>query len=130
MSESNEASFPGGEAGRRALFRRSLTSDAASRIKLAVKRGVLSQWGEEAVSEAPTAKQADYVSVKGLLQQRLLAELGDEMVLSLREEEVATAVEVFVRRILESEQIPLNEQERGRLADELTEEVIDRRAHV
>lgn len=124
MSESNEASFPGGEAGRRALFRRSLTSDTASRIKLAVKRGVLSQWGEEAVSEAPTAKHADYVSVKGLLQQRLLAELGDEMVLSLREEEVATAVEVFVRRILESEQIPLNEQERGRLADELTEEVM------
>jgi len=113
------------EAGR-ARLRRSLTADAASRIKIVTKRQTFYQLGDE--SDAATAtsrdKQADYVVVKGMLQERLLSEIGDDAVLSRREEEVTTAVEQFVDRVLESENVPLNEQERSRLAEELTEETI------
>ncbi len=118
-SESND------EASR-ARLRRSLTTDAASRIKVATKRPAFYQLGDEsdAVVAASRNKQADYVAVKGMLQERLLSEIGDDAVLSRREEEVTAAVEQFVDRVLESENVPLNEQERSRLAEELTEETI------
>lgn len=113
------------DAGR-ARLRRSLTTDAASRIRVASKRPVFYQLGDEsdAVVLASKNKQADYAAVKGRLQERLLSEMGDEAVLSRRESEVAEAVQQFVERVLESENVPLNEQERSRLAEELTEETI------
>lgn len=114
------------DADRRGRLRRSLTSAAASRIKLAVKRPVFYPLGEEAEGETTALRrnQADYVAVKGMLQERLLSEIGDETVLSRREDDVARAVEQFVERVLETEHLPLNEQERNRLAEELTEETI------
>ncbi|MCP9471157.1 MAG: CpaF family protein [Nitrospira sp.] len=125
MTEPNPAKPDREETDRRARFRRSLTSEAASRIKLAAKRPAFYQLGDESEAEADTrSKQADYVAVKGLLQERLLSEIGDETVLGRREDDVAVVVEGFVHRVLESEQIPLNEQERSRLAEELTEETI------
>lgn len=113
------------EAGR-ARLRRSLTTDAASRIRVSTKRSVFYQLGddEDAVALASKGKQADYVAVKGKLQERLLSEMGDDAVLSRRESEVAEAVQQFVDRVLESENVPLNERERNRLAEELTEETI------
>jgi pilus assembly protein CpaF len=113
------------EAGR-ARLRRSLTTDAASRIRVSAKRSVFYQLGDEsdAVALASKSKQADYAAVKGRLQERLLSEMGDDAVLSRRESEVADAVQQFVARVLESENVPLNEQERNRLAEELTEETI------
>jgi pilus assembly protein CpaF len=113
------------DAGR-ARLRRSLTSDAAARIRVAAKRPVFYQLGDEveAVAQAARHKQADYAAVKGALQERLLSEMGDQAVLSRREGDVAEAVQQFVERVLESENVPLNEQERNRLAEELTEETI------
>ncbi len=113
------------EAGK-ARLRRSMTTDAASRIKLTTKRPAFYQLGDEsdAAGAALRHKQADYVAVKGALQERLLSEIGDDAVLSRREAEVASAVQQFVDRVLESENVPLNDQERSRLAEELTEETI------
>lgn len=125
---SNEAAPPTGdsdEAGR-ARLRRSLTAGAAARIRVAAKRPVFYQLGEESDVAAAVSrqKQVDYVVVKGMLQERLLSEIGDDAVLSRSEEDVTAAVEQFVDRVLESERVPLNEQERSRLAEELTEETI------
>ena len=75
-----------------------------------------------AVSAAPSA--ADFLTIKGALYERLLKEIGDKNLLGLGEEAVSTAVEDFVARILSSEDLALNQAERGRLADELREEAL------
>ena len=70
------------------------------------------------VSVSPT----NYVSIKAGLQRRLLEEISDRNVLNDSDEALADAVDEFVTRVLETEQIPLNRGERDRLADELREE--------
>lgn len=125
MSESAAPTTGDSDEAGRVRLRRSLTTDAAARIRVAAKRSVFYQSGDEADS-ATAARHArvDYAEIKGRLQERLLSEMGDDAVLGRRDVEVADAVQQFVDRVLESENVPLNEQERSRLAEELTEETI------
>jgi pilus assembly protein CpaF len=105
-------------------LRRSRTADAAERLRHAGKRPGAQHAAEELVRVDPAAlpRRADYLAVKGVLQERLLKEIGNRNLFGLAENEVATAVREFTARILETEDIPLNEDERGRLAEELIEE--------
>ena len=57
-------------------------------------------------------------------RKQLLAEFGQHDLFSLSDQEVENVVNEFTVRALESEDIPLNEDERNRLAEELTEETI------
>src|SRR5438105_2931621 len=66
---------------------------------------------------AVPAGLAEYLSVKARLHQRLLDEMNDRDLLGGREEDLAAAVREFVDRVLETEDVPLNEVERRRLAD-------------
>ncbi len=66
--------------------------------------------------------RSDYLAVKGALQDRLLREIGTRNLFGLPEAEVAGAVQEFTARILATEDVPLNDQERARLAEELIEE--------
>jgi len=68
--------------------------------------------------------RADYVSVKAGLLARLLDDIGDRKLLAEDEEGVARVVREFVARVLTEEEIPLNTQERARLAEDLTDETL------
>ncbi|MCI0458179.1 MAG: CpaF family protein [Gemmataceae bacterium] len=68
--------------------------------------------------------QTEYQTVKGRLHQRLLDEIEERRLLGVGEEVVAGVVRDFVARALAAEDLPLNEGERRRLADDLTEETL------
>jgi pilus assembly protein CpaF len=111
---------------RPAGLRRSLSSEAVTRLRTAAKRPVFHASAAEEPKLEPhaLAGRADYLAVKGALQERLLDEIGDRNLLGLGDEEVAGAVREFAARVVQSEDVPLNEDERGRLAEELAEEVM------
>jgi len=68
--------------------------------------------------------RADYVAVKAHLLARLLDDIGDRKLLAEDEESVKRVVKDFVNRVLSQEEFPLNEAERDRLADDLTDETL------
>jgi pilus assembly protein CpaF len=110
----------------RARFTKSLSNEAAARLR-AVARPVtvrgLEEQGEGDAS-APERGRADYLTVKTALQERLLREMERRNLFVTGDDEVASAVHDFTARALESEEIPLNETERVRLAEELTDETL------
>jgi pilus assembly protein CpaF len=65
-----------------------------------------------------------YQAVKAELHQRLLDEFEERNLMTASEEVVAVAAHEFVDRVLASEDLPLNDQERKRLADDVTEETL------
>ena len=94
----------------------------------------------ESISTAPTSRirhrpdastsadahrgRADYVAVKAQLLARLLDDIGDRKLLAEDEDAVKSVVQSFVDRVLLEEEIPLNQAERARLADDLTDETL------
>ena len=105
-------------------LRRSRTSDAAERLRSVAKKSPI-QAGPEDLARAEMASvpsRTDYLAVKAVLQDRLLREIGNRNMFGLAESEVAAAVQEFTARVLDTEDIPLNEDERSRLAEELIEE--------
>jgi pilus assembly protein CpaF len=85
----------------------------------------------DAKSETPrpptsrgSAIAVGYQAVKAELHQRLLDEFEERNLMTASEEVVAAAVHEFVDRVLASEDLPLNDQERKRLADDVTEETL------
>ncbi len=68
--------------------------------------------------------RADYVSVKANLLSRLLDDIGDRRLMAEDEEGVARVVREFVDRVLNEEDIALNDRERARLADDLRDETL------
>ena len=105
-------------------LRRSRMSDAAERLRSAAKKPTLQTAPEELarVEPAVVPGRSDYLHLKGVLQERLLREIGARNLFGLAETEIAAAVRDFTARVLETEDVPLNEDERGRLAEELLEE--------
>ncbi len=83
-----------------------------------------SSFEKAAPSVAPTAGRADALALRGDLQRRLLEEIGDRNLLSADEAEVSAFVREFVERVLEEEEVPLNEGERRLLVEELAEEAL------
>ncbi len=75
--------------------------------------------------EAPRSRgRTNYSSIKGTLQERLLDEIGERNLLNAGDDVVADAVREFVDRVLQEEDLALNQIERERLADELTDETL------
>ena len=108
---------------RRRLSRPS--GDAAARLKtVAAKGGRVA--GEDANPALKTGKpgRSDYLAVKAALQARLLDEIGERGLLETEGVDVAAAVHEFAARAIASEDVGLNELERVRLAEELTDETI------
>ena len=115
------------EIDRRRLARP--TADLASRLKSAAARvGRVAGDDADVVSVKSTKPgRADYLSVKAALQERLLDEIGERGLLESDGADVAAAVKDFAARAIASEDIPLNEAERERLAEELTDETLGHR---
>jgi pilus assembly protein CpaF len=106
------------------LIRASRSNDAPERLRHAGRKPSGPAVQEDLPrSEPPSApSRADYLGVKGVLQDRLLREIGNRNLFGLPESEVISAVRDFTERVLETEDIPLNDDERSRLAEELIEE--------
>ncbi|MEQ8767919.1 MAG: CpaF family protein [Planctomycetota bacterium] len=110
----------------RSGFSRSKSNETAARFSQKRLEKAAKAVGDRtrSVAGALRSRKADYLSIKAELQERLLEEIGDRQVLALGDDAVAKAVDDFVTRILASEELPLNEAERTRLADELKEETL------
>jgi len=116
---SGDSTAPGPESVRE-LFQRRSTRDLFSRTAPAREAAR----GEESVSEGPFGDQNDFVSVKAMLQQRVVEDLQRQNLLGSSEEVLSAAVEDFVEEVVASEELPITEVERGRLARELVEEAL------
>ena len=121
----NDAAANGRAIDRRRLAR-SLSTDAAARLKTVAGRPGLRLTKEEPDAAARVLKpgRADYQAVKAALHERLLDEIGERRLLDSDSADVAAAVQEFAARAIESEDVPLNDAERVRLAEELTDETI------
>src|SRR5262245_26073396 len=109
----------------RRRFTRSLSTEAAARLKTVAGRSGLRLTKEDAdAGKAGKPGRADYLTVKAALHERLLDEIGERGLLDSDNADVAAAVQEFAARAIESEAVPLNEAERVRLAEELTDETI------
>ena len=75
-------------------------------------------------SPAKPASQADYLTVKSRLHERLLDEIDTSQLLAQGEEALAEQVEDFIARVLEMDDLPLNEEERERIVEDLKEETL------
>ncbi len=111
---------------RRQLSR--LSPDAAARLRAVAARAGRTT-GEEtdsagAVPKAAKSPRTDYLTVKAALQEKLLDEIGERWLLETEGVDVAAAVHEFAARAIASEDVGLNEVERIRLAEELTDETI------
>ncbi|MEM1451271.1 MAG: CpaF family protein [Planctomycetota bacterium] len=73
---------------------------------------------------APVESGGDYVGAKAVLQERMITELQQRGVLGEDEETLTRAVEEWVARVLETEDLPMNDTEREHLAEELVEEAL------
>jgi pilus assembly protein CpaF len=65
-----------------------------------------------------------FLGVKAALHQRLLNELDERKMLGSTEDELGDAVREFVDRVLSTEGVALNDEERRRLTDDLLEETL------
>ena len=97
----------------------------AARVRAAQKPAAKRTVAAAAPPQTPTRKGgAEYVTVKGDLHQRLLDELDRRHLLGASEETLADFVRSFVSEELQAEDLPLNEEERRRLVDDLLEETL------
>lgn len=105
---------------------RPLTSGLQARLRHAGNRASSNIFtdGLEKDKRILRGRQADYISIKGILQERMLLEIGEQNLYGGSSREVSHAIQKFTSRVLTEEHIPLNEDERRRLAEELTEETI------
>lgn len=101
----------------RDLFRKSLSKDAGGRISTPAKDTTKRE------EKAPEVV-SQYMRTKQRLQERLLDHLSRNDVLGEGDDIIASAVESFVESVLEAEELPLNEDERGKLSEELLEEAL------
>ncbi len=101
------------------------TDEVAARLKTVANKAARTP-AEEADPGTRAAKpgRTDYLTVKAALQERLLEEIGERGLLESDGADVAAAVKDFAERAIASENIALNEVERERLAEELTDETI------
>ena len=108
---------------RRRLSRPS--ADAAARLKnVAARAGRLTSEEADPAVKVGKPGRSDYLAVKAALQERLLDEIGERGLLESDGADVAGAVQDFAARAIASEGVALNEAERIRLAEELTDETI------
>jgi pilus assembly protein CpaF len=110
----------------RARFTRQLATDVSARLKQEDKDPNFRYARESA--EVPAvgsrAPRVDYLSIKARLHNRLLDEIGERSMFGSGEDAIARAVHDFVTHVLETEDVPLNQEERDRLSDELTQETL------
>ncbi len=110
---------------RHALAQVSLALPLA-RLRAAPKKGPPRPIAEPALAEIAPAHRgaANYQVVKGQLHQQLLDDIDRRNLLSASEERLTEFVEQFVAQALALEELPLNDEERRCLVEDLLEETL------
>jgi pilus assembly protein CpaF len=102
-----------------------LSREAADRLKTVVGSTAVRIAGDsEGESPVLERRRSDYLAVKADLQERLLDEMERRNLLASGGQEVASVVQDFAARALAAEDVALNDGERVRLAEELTDETL------
>ena len=113
----------------RARFTRQIATDVSLRLRQE-ERDPAAHFAHarDASADLPQvgsrSPHVDFLSIKARLHSRLLDEIGERSLYGTGEETIARAVQDFVQRVLQTEDIPLNQSERERLAEELTQETL------
>ncbi|NWF65781.1 MAG: CpaF family protein [Chloroflexi bacterium] len=97
--------------------------DGGERLRNALRKAPRPGGADRTRREAAFGK-ADYLSVKSDLQEMLLEEIDERNLLGAEDAVVAEVVEEFASRIASSDEVPLNELERRRLAEDLAHETM------
>jgi len=100
------------------------TDEVVARLKTLAHKAARTTAEDAEPSPAARSGKTDYFLVKAALQERLLEEIGERGLLESDGADVAAAVKDFAARAIASENVALNEVERVRLAEELTDETI------
>jgi pilus assembly protein CpaF len=122
MNENRDAD-PARARYERTRLARSLSREAATRLRATIRPGTPNALGDRGDAE-PLRRGSDYLAVKATLQEQLVDEIERRNLLMHEGQDVAAAVKDFAARALESDDIALNEVERARLAEELTDETL------
>jgi pilus assembly protein CpaF len=107
----------------RALLNRSDFHVPPERLKERTRALTATAKAEPAPPPPAAAGSTAYLHVKAALHQRLLDEIDRRKLLGSSEEALSAVVREFVERVLH-EDLPLNDGERKRLADDLMEETL------
>ena len=107
----------------RARLARSFSREAAARLRAMPRAPAAGPLVDRAEPE-PLRSRSDYLAVKAVLQERLVDEIERRNLLTTEGQDVAAAVKDFAAQAIASEEIPLNDVERARLAEELTDETL------
>ncbi|GJL62597.1 MAG: type II secretion system protein E [Nitrospirales bacterium] len=126
MDKSEDEKAMGARQFYRERLNRSFTAGLAARIRTTRRTSSTSFLGDVPEKERRVLQrpQANYITIKSMLQERMLLEIGEQNLYGGSSQDVTRAIQDFTARILTQEHIPLNEEERRSLADELTEETI------
>jgi pilus assembly protein CpaF len=107
----------------RSRLAQSLSRQPAARLRANAPTPAAAPLGDRAEAE-PLRSRSGYLAVKAVLQERLVDEIEKRNLLMTEGQDVAAAVKDFAARAVESDEIPLNDVERARLAEELTDETL------
>lgn len=88
------------------------------------KRATTSALAPTSTPPANRSGAVSFLRIKSDLHQQLLTDLDRRNLISAGEEQLTEIVEDFVTQALQSEELPLNEQERRQMVDDLLEETI------
>ncbi len=108
-------------------------ADALRRRLRSPRQGEIRQWKRSPSSGASSmdtpqpqrmTRRDSSLALKGELQARVLEEISSRGLVDAEDDDIAAAIEDFVRPLLEEEALALNEVERSRLAQELIEETL------
>ena len=112
----------------RARFTRQIATDVSLRLRNEDRDQLPAYAQGREIVDLPQvgnrSPNVDFLSIKSRLHGRLLDEIGEKSLYGSGEETIARAVRDFVARVLATEDVPLNQSERERLADELTQETL------
>jgi len=127
MSHGEQGNSEDVERRSREPLERSILSVPTSRLTLRPRPAVGAETKDEPSRTRSTRQvtgAAGYLAVKAELHQRLLDEFDERNLMAASEEVLTSFVRRFVDDVLANEDLPLNDQERKRLAEDLTEETL------
>ena len=114
---------PPGRDPRQILSRANLNL-TRDHVRSTTKRATTSALAPATTTSPIRNGAVSFLKIKSDLHQQLLTDLDRRNLISASEEQLTEVVEDFVAQALQGQELPLNEQERRHMVDDLLEETI------